>query len=457
MIINQNCERIIIKLERMVKDLILEGGSFSDITVCVQDEMNALGRSIMEGIVDEYNQVIRDSGARKKAWHIVRTDERQLLTPMGEVKVARDYYKHKTTGEHKYLLDNVMDLPSHDRIDTSLKADLIRRSEKGSYAKAANANPYATVSRQTVLHKIREAGALIHRPAEELKKKVPVLYVEADEDHVSYQDGKSGIVKLIYLHEGAKRKNKRVELQKTFYFACGESSSEDMWMEVADYIFSKYDTDVIKHMYLSGDGASWIRGGMDYLVKPVFILDQYHQNNYVKQVVGSDKAKQFELLDLLKNGSKLELLSKLESHYAEAETETHKKRIQDAHGYFKRNWDGISNARKYPDVLGCSAEGHVSHVLSERMSSRPMGWSRIGADQMGRLRAFVRNGGDVGKVIKERQKQKKILNKRTMISIEKKVVGGFEKMNNVTVLSSGKMNAAYQAVKVLQQTRWTTF
>ena len=441
----------------MVKDLILSGGSFSDFTSCVQDEMNALGRSIMEGIIKEYDQVIRNSGSRKKAWHIVRKDQRQLLTPMGEVTVERDYYRHKTTGEHKYLLDNMLDLPPNDRIDTTLKADLIRCSERGSYAKAANANPYAKVSRQTVLHNIREAGPLIHKPAEEPKKKVPVLYVEADEDHVSYQDGKNGIVKLVYLHEGAKRENKRVELQKAFYFACGESSSEDMWMEVADYIYAKYDTDVIKRMYLSGDGASWIRGGMDYLVKPVFILDKYHQNKYVKQVVGPDKARQFELLDLLKNGSKLELLTKLESHYAEAQTEAHKKRIQNAYDYFKNNWDGISNARKYPDVLGCSAEGHVSHVLSERLSSRPMGWSRIGADQMGRLRVFVRNGGDVGKAIKEQQKQEKILSKRTMISIEKKVVGGFEKMNNVTVLSNGKTNATYQAVKVLQQTRWTTF
>ena len=27
-------------------------------------------------------------------------------------------------------------------------------------------------------------------------------------------------------------------------------------------------------------------------------------------------------------------------------------------------------------VWGCSAEGHISHVLSARESSRPMGWSK---------------------------------------------------------------------------------
>ena len=29
-------------------------------------------------------------------------------------------------------------------------------------------------------------------------------------------------------------------------------------------------------------------------------------------------------------------------------------------------------------VWGCSAEGHISHVLSARESSRPMGWSKKG-------------------------------------------------------------------------------
>lgn len=35
--------------------------------------------------------------------------------------------------------------------------------------------------------------------------------------------------------------------------------------------------------------------------------------------------------------------------------------------------------------------GHVSHVLSKRMSTAAMGWSRKGADRMARLRAYVGN------------------------------------------------------------------
>ena len=51
----------------------------------------------------------------------------------------------------------------------------------------------------------------------------------------------------------------------------------------------------------------------------------------------------------------------------------------------------IQNLRAY--VLGCSAESHVSHVLSDRLSSRPMAWSQTGADRMSKLRCYERNCG----------------------------------------------------------------
>lgn len=43
-------------------------------------------------------------------------------------------------------------------------------------------------------------------------------------------------------------------------------------------------------------------------------------------------------------------------------------------------------------VVGSSTEGHVSHVLSSRMSSRPMGWSKKGVAKMAQLRAYYLNG-----------------------------------------------------------------
>ena len=48
--------------------------------------------------------------------------------------------------------------------------------------------------------------------------------------------------------------------------------------------------------------------------------------------------------------------------------------------YLLNNWDSAVRRMQDKNVYGCSAEGHVSHMYSDRMSSRPMGWSEAGAD-----------------------------------------------------------------------------
>lgn len=60
------------------------------------------------------------------------------------------------------------------------------------------------------------------------------------------------------------------------------------------------------------------------------------------------------------------------------------------------NWGGIMMSMKSKDKnIQCSAEGHVSHIYADRMSSRPLGWSRTGADRMSKLRIYRMNGGNM--------------------------------------------------------------
>ncbi len=69
-------------------------------------------------------------------------------------------------------------------------------------------------------------------------------------------------------------------------------------------------------------------------------------------------------------------------------------------------WSGIEIYETDGRYLkGCSAEGHVSHVYADRMSSRPRTWSDDGIDKMSRLRTFKSNGGNV---YKELIKMKKV-------------------------------------------------
>ena len=73
--------------------------------------------------------------------------------------------------------------------------------------------------------------------------------------------------------------------------------------------------------------------------------------------------------------------------------------------YLFGNWEAILN-RAVLDVPGSCTEGQVSHVLSERLSRNPMGWSRKGLGKMSKLRVYRCNGGKLtGKDMKLQEDQ----------------------------------------------------
>lgn len=100
------------------------------------------------------------------------------------------------------------------------------------------------------------------------------------------------------------------------------------------------------------------------------------------------------------------------------------------------------------DYIGCSAEGHVSHILSSRLSSRPLGWSRTGVDQMARLRVFVANGGDVYDIFM--RKKKAAINEASEVKVDREIIRKrklSETIGNITILNIGKRTWASQFLK----------
>ena len=88
------------------------------------------------------------------------------------------------------------------------------------------------------------------------------------------------------------------------------------------------------------------------------------------------------------------------------ENEAGLKRIAAARDYILSNWMAAKlRLRHQNGVKGSSTEGHVSHVLSSRMSSRPMGWSIQGAIKMAKLRAYEMNGGDMLALVRYQKRE----------------------------------------------------
>ena len=418
------------KLEKVIEKFMKEPTDIASFVHGVHDEMLTLGLDIIKESLEECNQMIREDWKRKEKWSIVRTDHKNLITSMGAVTFEKTLFKNKETGEECYLLDSILGLEKHARITEDAEAKLLEEAVQTSYRRGGEATgPTDTVSKQTVKNKIHRLE-FPTPPIPAKKKVVDYLYIDADEDHVKlqFQEQKgdlkkdennrknNGILaKLVYVYEGIEPeapKSKRHKLINPYYFSGVYEGDENtaLWNEVYQYLDSHYDLKQVKKIYLGGDGAAWIKFGLKQIAGITYVLDEFHMSKYLNQMtthmpLSASDAKA-ELRKAIKNGTKAEFASIVERIDSYAETPAQHKRVSDGANYIQSNWTSAKiRLSERSSICGCSAEGHVSHVLASRMSSRPMGWSRLGCDKMSHLRAYYYNGGDMLELVRFQEKE----------------------------------------------------
>jgi hypothetical protein len=468
-IIQDFAENFIRNIEKYVDNLFEgEKKDISELIEIMQQDMNKLGRDALAHILEKMDHEIKESKERKKLWNIHARDmNKTLITKFGEVKFQRTYYASKNSEdtEFTYLVDDVFGIKRHQRMDTGLELDIVEKSEEYSYQKAVDmASKVVPLSKQTTSNKIKKLGKIDNRvidqpPENKEKKKIKYLYIEADEDHISIQrknldedkkkKSKNKVTKLVYVHEG--REGARNKLKNVKFFSGIYNKSEDLWEEVLSYIDESYDMDHIETIFLAGDGAPWIKMGLKEIHKTKYVLDRYHLNKYVLKATGH-YPKQRSNLWLGLNQAKFKWVRSTFKILSEkAENEDQKERVKKARSYIYSNWAGIENYANDPNAEGCSAEGHVSHVLASRMSSRPLAWSEDGADRMARLRAFKYNGGkkdDLYRLYEHKEKEKRIKMRTERIIDHRKTLFPVAK-ETVPALRKGKVNGLQRAIKSL--------
>lgn len=283
---------------------------------------------------------------------------------LGEIEYARTYYKSKKNGEYRYLLDEIIGISKHEKVDKEVKIKLVENAINMSYEESSKVTCPEKLSRQTVFNAIRQVGEVEVKREVEEKRKVRVLYIEADEDHVALQDGKKEMPRLVYIHEGRQSKNGRNELKNVYYKAYVGVEAEEIWIDVANYVYDNYEIESIEKIYIAGDGARWIKEGMEWIPKVKFVLDRYHLNKYI--IRGTAKREEYrqKIWGAINEGDKKVLREIFKELINIAETKTEKERAKEARRYILNNWEGIVIYKEDEDVIGCSAEGHISHVLS---------------------------------------------------------------------------------------------
>lgn len=398
---------------------------FAEMVYGVTKEVTKLGLSIIEEELESYDQLLRERQDLRKGWYIERRDETKLLTSLGEIQYHKTYFHNKETGEYCYLLDQLMGLEKHARISEDAEARVLEEAVESSYRKGGiNACiGKQEVSKETVMKKLHALEFPKLKPLAE-KRKVSRLYIDADEDHVSlqYLEKKGDIKKprintvmpkLIYVYEDINFDGSRHELKESHFFGgdyAGTIGTKELWQEVFEFIENSYDEAALERIYINGDGADWIRTGAGMHAKAHFVLDRFHMHKYIisatSHLKDSAQDARSEIYRAINGKRKWEAEAVFDKILNATESETKAGAVESAKNYILGNWTGIMESVKAKDKsLQCSAEGHVSHIYSDRMSSRPLGWSRTGADKMSRLRIYRQNKGNMLELVRYQKQE----------------------------------------------------
>jgi hypothetical protein len=327
---------------------------------------------------------------------------RTLYTALGALTYKRTYFDVKDKRE--YILDRILGVEAYERVDAGVSARLVNEAAKVSYGRSAEIVAGGQLSRQTVRNKVMNTGEVAHVPCRSANPPESI-HIFADEDHVSLQNGKNAIVPLVTVCEGKRGVSEgRSELIEPFHMQGYGIEKASLWEYVYALCNEKYDMSKVGSVYLYGDGAGWIESGLGVFPGATRVLDEFHLKKKLRRLLAGDigQALAPRARSALAKGDKEKF--KETANWIGDVTERlmpdgkelagRLKAIRDNSSYILTHWEAIRNL-KLPGGIGSCTEAMISHVLSERLSRNPMGWSKAGLSKMAMIRVYVMNGGKI--------------------------------------------------------------
>ncbi|MDD4388416.1 MAG: UPF0236 family protein [Bacilli bacterium] len=234
---------------------------------------------------------------------------RTWITSIGVIKFKRRYYvsMDKKRNKNLYFVDAYFQLPKYTRLtpDAMLALTRMATDTNASYA-AKHALWDAKISKQTVSNLLRsftpvyEDLPVLPEIIEDFNESKETIYIELDEAHCNLQNSKNIIANLGLVHTGHKTSNyasKRKELENKHYFGGVNVDTSSFSDRIYDYISKRYNNGGVKYIFVSGDGAAWIKSVHNKLkrcfsnnnIEVVQVLDRFHLRKRLTTIFSGNK------------------------------------------------------------------------------------------------------------------------------------------------------------------------
>lgn len=324
------------------------------ISILIEMSFEA-ARNFLKGLIEkleEYLYMVRNKGL--KVEHI---RARWVSTPLGDIRIRRRQYIDRE-GKSRYLLDELLGLSKRSPILPELKEAALFLSTLLPFRKCVQAlektQPQAVLSHTTIHQLVKKAAEPILKEEEdEIKqlyevgedRKTSRLFVEADGTMISLQreKGRKAELKIGISYEGWEEVSKehyKVK-EKTVYSAI--MSGDSFWERFSLKLARKYDMASIKEIIGGGDGASWVKSGVNSLGGK-YQLDRFHLLRALCQALGYQK----ELISPVYQACNEGNWSGINALLAEARNKARgeeKERIGHLIGYLRENAEGLKDYR----------------------------------------------------------------------------------------------------------------
>lgn len=345
--------------------------SFEDLELLLFRLAIAIIRQALVRILedlDKYFALVRDRN-RYKAKEI---EERVVDSLFGPIRFKRRCYLDLATGERVYLLDERLKLLPYQRVSPGLAKVAVSLAAQGPSYRAARDRIEEIMGERLISHEgirqmVLKTGELIEKVELEEKwlKKRGIVFVEADGLWTARQGKKRRQKKhkkresrLAVVHEGWRPRypgSQEYETIVLFKHLQDRGTPEKFWEGLYEKLERYYEPEFTL-VVINGDGAEWIRKGVEYFPQAIYQYDRFHITREVQVALNWEESLKTKALSALRD-NELDGLLRIIDRAVEVADEENRPKVQALKKLIEQNREYILDYRIRLTELGYSCEG----------------------------------------------------------------------------------------------------
>jgi hypothetical protein len=330
-----------------------------------------------------------------EGWKNVGTEERWIITSIGELRYKRRIYKDEQQNRIKPI-DELLGIERHSRMSKRVQEMGASLASTGTYRLSASQLSWmikTPISHSSIQRMAWQVGNRIADGEEAERRRLfekggslqggtlsaPILYSESDGlwVHLQREKRKSTEIRVGIMSTGKTPIGKdRYRLENKIFFT-GIGMKSETWQEqILREAHLSYDLSKTQLIITGGDGNQWVRHSFDRLqIKQEFVLDRFHLHRAARRAYG-DREEAKQIVSQLERAG-FDLTKKvIIQQISQAEGSKREKLIK-FYKYVSNNRDGLLDLDKRgyncPFCLG-AIEGNLDKLVVSRVKGRGRSW-----------------------------------------------------------------------------------